>query len=92
MIKNPYDTLSSNPTGLVETWVSVTPNDSANNVGTGNTAIGLYVTVGGAVSWQDISGNTITATVPSFFYINCSVRRVLSTGTGATGIFALISA
>jgi hypothetical protein len=92
MIKNPYNTLSSNPTGLVETWVAVTPNDSADNVGAGNIAIGLYVTGAGAVSWQDVSGNTITATVPAFFYINCSVRRVLSTGTGATGIFALISA
>ena len=92
MIKNPYNTLSSNPTGLVETWVAVTPNNSADNVGTGNTAIGLYVTSGGTVSWQDVGGNTITVTVPAFFYINCSVRRVLSTGTSATGIFALISA
>jgi hypothetical protein len=92
MNKNPYRTIDTNPTGLVETWVAVTPNDSTNNVGAGNTAIGLYVTSGGTVSWQDLSGTTITVSVPAYFYINCSVRRVLATGTGATGIFALISA
>lgn len=92
MNKNPYKTLDTNPTGLVETWLAVTPNNSTNNVGTGNTAIGMYVTVGGAVSWLDVNGTTITVTVPSNFYINCSVTRVLSTGTTATGIFALISA
>jgi hypothetical protein len=92
MIKNPYNTLSSNPTGLVETWLAVTPNNETNNVGTDTVAIGMYVTVGGAVSWRDVSGTTITVTVPSNFYINCSVTRVLSTGTTATGIFALISA
>lgn len=92
MNKNPYKSLDTNPTGLVETWFAVTPNDSTNNVGTGNTAIGLYVTVGGAVSFRDISGTTITVSVPSNFYINCSVTRVLSTGTTSTGIFAMISA
>lgn len=92
MNKNPYKTLDTNPTGLVETWTSVTPNDSTNNVGTDTVAIGLYVTVGGAVSFKDINGATITVTVPSTFYLNCSVTRVLSTGTTASGIFALISA
>jgi hypothetical protein len=92
MNKNPYKTLDTNPTGLVETWNAVTPNNSTDNVGAGNVAIGLYVTVGGAVSFNDVNGTTITVSVPSNFYINCSVSRVLSTGTTATGIFALISA
>ena len=92
MNKNPYKTLDTNPTGLVETWNAVTPNNSTDNVGTGNVAIGLYVTVGGAVSFNDVNGTTITVSVPSNFYLNCSVSRVLSTGTTATGIFALISA
>ena len=92
MNKNPYKTLDTNPTGLVETWVAVTTNDSTDNVGAGNVAIGLYVTVGGAVSFRDVNGTTITVSVPSNFYINCSVTRVLATGTTSTGIFALISA
>ena len=91
MPRNPFDALQNNPTGLIRNWVSVTPNDSADNVGTGNVAIGLYVTGTGTVTWTDVDGNDITATVPDNFYLNCSVARVKSTGTTATGIFALIS-
>ena len=89
---NPFKYLTGNPTGLVRNWVSVTPSDSVANVGTDNVAIGLYITTGGAVSWVDVDGNSVTATVLSGFYLNCSVARVNSTGTTATGIFALISA
>lgn len=89
---NPFKQLQENPTGLIRTWVSVTPSDSTDNVGTGNVAIGLYVTGAGNVSWLDVDGNTITVAVPANFYINCSVARVRSTSTTATGIFALISA
>lgn len=91
-MSNPFKYLQNNPTGLIRNWVSVTPNDSADNVGTGNVAIGLFIETGGDVVWTDVDGNDITATVPSNFYINCSVARVKSTGTTATGIFALISA
>jgi hypothetical protein len=93
MPSNPFaKALQINPTGLVRNWLSVTPNDSVNNVGTGNVAIGLYITVGGTVSFLDVDANTTTVTVPNNFYLTCSVSRVLSTGTNATGIFALISA
>jgi hypothetical protein len=91
-MSNPFTFLQANPTGLVRNWVSVTPNDSANNVGTDNVAIGLYITVAGDVVFTDVDGNDNTVTVPSNFYLNCSVARVKSTGTTATGIFALISA
>lgn len=91
MTKNPYKSLGNNPTGLIETWFAVTPNNDTDNIG-GNVAIGLYVTGAGAVSWIDVNGTTITATVPANFYINCSVARVRQSGTTATGIFALISA
>jgi len=89
---NPFKHLTANPTGLVRNWLPVTPNDSVNNVGTDNVAIGLYITVGGTLSWVDVDGNTSTATFPSNFYVTCSVARVRSTGTTATGIHALISA
>jgi hypothetical protein len=94
MPSNPFQrALQTNPTGLIRNWIPVTTSDSADNVGTGNVAIGLYVTVGGTVSWVDYDGVTIgPVTVPSNFYINCSVTRVRATGTAATGIFALISA
>lgn len=90
---NPFKSLENNPTGLVKTWVTVTTSDSADNVGTGNVAIGLYITVGGTITWIDVDGNTIgPVTVPANFYLNSSVARVKTTGTSATGIFALISA
>ena len=93
MPSNPFaKALSTNPTGLVRNWVSVTPSDSTDNVGTNNVAIGLYVTVGGTISWIDYDGNTIATTVPSNFYVTSSVSRVKATGTAATGIFSLISA
>ena len=91
-MSNPFKALSTNPTGLVRNWVAVTPSDSTDNVGTGNVAIGLYVTVAGNVSFIDADANTVTVTVPANFILTCSVARVKSTSTTATGIFALISA
>lgn len=89
---NPFNTLSTNPTGLVRNWLSVTPADGADNVGTNNVAIGLYITVAGDVTYTDIDGVDTTVTVPGNFLLTCSVARVKATGTTATGIFALISA
>jgi len=91
-MSNPFNYLENNPTGLIRNWVAVTPNDSADNVGTGNVAIGLYITVAGNVTFTDVDGDDVTVNVPANFYLTCSVARVKSTGTAATGIFALISA
>ena len=93
MNNNPFKALATNPTGLVETWNAVTPNDSTDNVGTDTVAIGLYITTGGTLTWLDVNGTEIgPVTVPDNFYLTCSVSRVKSTGTAATGIFALVSA
>lgn len=94
MPSNPFaKALQTNPTGLVRNWVAVTTSDSADNVGTGNVAIGLYVTAGGTITWIDYDGATIgPVTVPSNFYVNAAITRVKTTGTTATGIYALISA
>ena len=91
-MSNPFKELGTNPTGLIRNWVSVTTNDSTDNVGTGNVAIGLYITVAGDVVFTDIDGTDVTVTVPANFYLTCSVARVKATGTTSTGIFALISA
>lgn len=90
---NPFKHLENNPTGLIRSWVAVTPSDSTNNVGTGNVAIGLYVTGAGTITWIDVDNNTVgPVNVAAYSYINCSVAQVKTTGTSATGIFALISA
>lgn len=93
MNNNPFKSLSTNPTGLVETWNAVTPNDSTDNVGTDTVAIGLYITTGGTVTWLDANGTEVgPVTVPDNFYLTCSVSRVKATGTTASNIFALVSA
>jgi hypothetical protein len=87
---NPFEGVSGQLNGSVYDMVPVTPADGADNVGTGNVAIGLYVTTGGAVSFHNKDGVTRTVTVPDNFYLICSIKRVLSTGTDATGIHALV--
>lgn len=92
MPSNPFKALESAPNGLIRNWVSVTPNDSVDNVGTGNVAVGLYITGAGDVSWVDVDGNTTgPVAVPANFTLSGSIARVRATGTTATGIFALIS-
>ena len=92
MARNPFKYLQNSPTGLVRNWLLLTPNDSEDNVGNGDVAIGLFVNTGGTVTFLDVDGNEIAITVPDAFYINCSVVRVKNTGTTANGVFALISA
>jgi hypothetical protein len=87
---NPFEGVSGQLNGSVYDMVPVTPADGSDNLGTGNIAIGLYVTTGGAVSFHNKDGVTRTVTVPDNFYLICSIKRVLSTGTAATGIHALV--
>lgn len=73
----------------------VTPNDGADNVLDEKTvpelneSRALFATVGGTLAWRDPDGKTseITATAGTIYPI--ATRRVLSTGTSATGIIAL---
>ena len=66
------------------------PPDGSDGV-TNNIAIGLYITGAGNVSFHNIDGTTRTIAVPDNFYLTCSVKRVLATGTTATGIHAIIA-
>jgi hypothetical protein len=79
-----------NQSGLVIDMVEVTASDSTDNVGSGNIAIGLYIEAGGDVVFLNKDGNERTVTVPDFHTLTCSVKRVKSTGTTATGIHALV--
>lgn len=87
---NPFKNLSGQLTGMVYDMIEVTPNDGSDNVGTGNVAIGLYIESAGDVSFQNRDGNIRTVAVPDNFYLVCSVKRVRSTGTTASGIHALV--
>ena len=87
---NPFKGVGSHLHGMVYDLYPVTPNDSTDNVGTDNVAVGLYIETGGNVAFITKDGDTRTVAVPDSFYLVCSVARVKSTGTTATGIHALI--
>ena len=87
---NPFHNRGPNEYGLVHDMVPVTPSDSTDNVGLRNIAVGLYIETGGDVVFLNKDDNERTITVPDNFYLTCSVKRVKSTGTTATGIHALV--
>lgn len=89
-MSNPFVYAGPNQTGLVYDMIPVTPNDSTDNVGEDNIAIGLYIETGGAVVFINKDGNTRTVNVPDYWTVTCSVARVKATGTTASGIHALV--
>ena len=90
-MSNPFKGAPPQLHGLVYDMVPVTtPDDNNDNVGDGNIAIGLYITGAGDVSFQNKDGVVRTVTVPANFYLVCSVKRVMNSGTDATGIHALV--
>lgn len=76
--------------GLVRDRIPVTPNDDADNVGEGNVAIGLDIAGGGTITYITVDGNKRTETVVANSRLICSVKRVLASGTTATGIIAVV--
>lgn len=95
-MSNPFRGIGENLQGIPADMIPVTPNDSSDNLGTdpangeANTAIGLYVEVGGNVKITTLRGDDRTIKVPDSFYLVCGVTRVKSTGTTASGIYALV--
>ena len=73
--------------GSFEDFTIVAPLD---NLGAGNIAIGLYIEGEGNVTFHNKDGVSRTVAVPDNFYLICSIKRVLNTGTTATGIHALV--
>lgn len=89
-MSNPFKGSPPQLHGMVYDMIPVIPNDGTDNVGTGNIAVGLYVTNAGDVSFENKDGATRTVTVPDNFYLVCSVKRVKATNTTASGIHALV--
>ena len=69
-------------------WEAVTPDDGVDL--SPHAGVGLYVTGAGDVAVEFDGGAAVTVTVPANFYLWGRVRRVLATGTTATGIFSLV--
>ena len=88
---NPFHNRGPNEFGLVHDMIEVSASDSTDNVGEGNIAVGLYIEVSGTVVFLNKDGNERPVVVPDNFYLTCSVKRVKSSGTTATGIHALVT-
>lgn len=61
----------------------------------GNVARELFITTGGDVVFWDLGAPNLpaaerTQTVPDNFYLQCCVKKVVSSGTTAEGITALL--
>ena len=96
-MSNPFRGIGENLLGFRADMVPVTPNDSADNLGTdpangkSNIAMGLYIETGGDIVITTLRGNDRTVSVASNFVLTCGVKRVKATGTTASGIFALVT-
>lgn len=88
-MSNPFKGAPPQLHGMVYDMIPVTTSDSADNVGDGNIAIGLYITTAGSVVFENKDGIERTVSVPDNFYLVCSVKRV-KTATTALGIHALV--
>tara|TARA_R110000796_G_scaffold224571_1_gene340887 strand:- start:224 stop:478 length:255 start_codon:yes stop_codon:yes gene_type:complete len=74
-------------TGVARGIISVTPNDSTDNVP--EQCIGLYAGSGGDITIITELGDTVTIPIAPLSPLYVAVSRVKSTGTTATNIFAL---
>ena len=69
-------------------WEDVTPADGTTFP---NPSVGLYVEGAGNLAFAGNGGGTVTLTaVAAKSYVWCDVRKVLSTGTTATGIRRMV--
>lgn len=75
---------TTRPSGRI---VSVTGNDSTDLPG--GRCRGFHVNVAGNIKITDLSDNDVTLTVLAGIPYPYACRRIWSTGTTATGIFAL---
>lgn len=81
---------NSNPIVQPALWVAVTPSDTTDLPQ--GVAKGLYVDQAGTLTFipaDNLNSQAVTINVTAGTRIDSFVRRVLSTGTSATGIYAL---
>ena len=85
---NPYMQFSRTNVPWWNIRVPVVPSDTEDNIDGGSVAIGLFIQGGGTISYIDHFNETRNEVVPDFYELFGPVKRVLATGTTATGIIA----
>ncbi|MBT9386744.1 hypothetical protein KM176_23050 [Pseudooceanicola sp. CBS1P-1] len=86
-MSNPFSGRAMSLNGPARDLLPVTPSDSLDLT---HVACGLYVEQGGVIVLLTEQQQTRTVTVADFSILPVGVRRVLATGTTATGIHALV--
>jgi len=84
---NPFSRRAATLSGPGIDYQPVTPDDA---IDLPDVAASLYVESAGEVAFVSVKGQSRTVAVPDFGWIICGVRRVLATGTTASGIHAVV--
>lgn len=86
-MSNPFENRMPSLRGPATDMEPVLPSDLSDLP---NVAVSLYVETGGAVSFESVAGGARTVTVGDNAILPVGVRKVLSTGTTASGIHAFV--
>lgn len=84
---NPFNSRAASLSGPARDIVPVIPSDTTDLT---EAAIGLYVETGGTIVLNTVKGETRTIQATDFAILPVGTTRVLSTGTSASGIHALV--
>lgn len=88
-MSNPFAGRAPSLAGPAYDIMPVTPSDATVLA---NTAIGLYVEAAGTLVFETAKGEVRTVAVGALSILPVGARRVLATGTTASGIHALVLA
>lgn len=86
-MSNPFENRAVALSGPATDIVPVTPNDSLDLT---ETAVALYVETGGNLNIVTVKGQSRAVMVSGNSILPVGTRRVLATGTTATGIHAMV--
>ncbi len=84
-MKDPFDNRIPSLNGPGFDLQPVTPDDGAD---LSQVAVALYIETGGTLSFVTAAGVNRSVTLPDYMILPVGTRRVLATGTTATGIHA----
>ncbi|MEL6773193.1 MAG: hypothetical protein AAFS07_14765 [Pseudomonadota bacterium] len=86
-MNDPFLNRATSVTGPGIDYVPVTPDDLTDMA---TVAVALYAEGAGSVTFISQKGVQRSVQVPNYGYLLCGVRRVLATGTTATGLHAIV--
>lgn len=86
-MNDPFKNRSLNLSGPATDIVPITPSDAADLP---EVCVALYAETGGTIAFVSQSGGTRTVTVGDMMILPVGVRRVLATGSTASGLHGFV--